>query len=204
MTKIFGDMIYMQVEDGVDDLVVKVKTAEEHLVHLEQVLRRCREYGLKMNPLKCAFGVSSAKFLGFLVHQKEIDLDPTKAKAILEMNPLVNLKELRSYVGKISYLRCFILSISEVLKPMIAQTKKGVNFIWNQECEDFFWKIQEVLANPHTMIAPSLGKPLLLYIANTEQSVGALLAQEDEHGKERLVYYISRLMRGPELRYSTT
>ena len=186
-----------------DDLVVKSKIVEEHLVHLEHVMRRCREYSLKMNPLKCAFGVSSGKFLGFLVHQKGIDIDLTKAKAILEMNPLVNLKELKSYyVGKISYLRSFIPSLSEVLKPMIAQTKKGVKFIWNQDCEDSFWKIQEVLADPYTMISPSPDKPLLLYIANSEQSVGALLVQEDEHGKEKPVYYISRLMRGPELRYS--
>ncbi len=80
-------MIHKQVEDYVDDLVVKAKTTEEHLVHLKQLLRRCREYGLKMNPLKCAFGVSSRKFLGFLVHQRGIDLNPTKAKTILEMNP---------------------------------------------------------------------------------------------------------------------
>ncbi len=72
-----------------------------------------------VNPQKCAFDVSSRKFLGFLVHQKGIDIDLTKAKAILEMNPPMNLKELRSYVGKIPYLRSFIPSLSEVLKPMI-------------------------------------------------------------------------------------
>ena len=83
---------------------------------------------------------------------------------------------------------------------MIAQTKNGVNFIWNQSCEDSFWKIHEILANLHTMISPSPGKPLLLYIANTEHSVGALLEQEDEDGKEKPVYYISRLMRGLGLR----
>jgi hypothetical protein len=60
-----------------------------------------------------------------------------------------------------------------------------------------------VLADPQTMIALSPGKPLLLYIANIRQSVGALLAQKDEHGNERPVYYISRLIRGPESRYST-
>ena len=53
------------------------------------------------------------------------------------------------------------------------------------------------------MVAPSLGKPLLLYIANIEQSLGALVAQ-DQEGMEKPVYYISRLMKGPKLRYSTT
>ena len=53
------------------------------------------------------------------------------------------------------------------------------------------------------MVVPSLGKSLLLYIANIEQSLGALVAQ-DQEGMEKLVYYISRLMKGPKLRYSTT
>ncbi len=78
---------------------------------------------------------------------------------------------------------------------MIAKTKKGANFIWNQNCEDSFRKIQGILADPHTMMAPSPSKPLLLYIANIEHFVGALLAQEDKDGKEKPIYYINRLMR---------
>ena len=59
-----------------------------------------------------------------------------------------------------------------------------------------------ILTDPHTVVAPALGKPLLLYIANTVQSLGALLAQEQE-GVEKPVYYISWLMKGPKLSYST-
>ena len=68
MTLIFGDMLHKQVEDYVDDLVVKVKNPVEHLLHLRQIFERCREYNLRMNPSKCAFWVSSRKFLGFVVH----------------------------------------------------------------------------------------------------------------------------------------
>ena len=82
MTLIFSNMLHKQVEDYVNDLVVKAKNLGDHLLHLRQVFERCREYNLRMNPLKCAFGVSSGKFLGFLVHQREINLNLTKAKAI--------------------------------------------------------------------------------------------------------------------------
>ena len=84
----------------------------------------------------------------------------------------------------------------------MGQTKKGVVFIWCDQCQKAFKKIQMILADLHTMVALLPGKPLLLYIANTEQSLGALLAQ-DQEGVEKPVYYISRLIRGPELRYST-
>ena len=67
-------------------------------MHLRQVFERCREHCLKMNPSKCAFGVSSRKFLGFLVHHRGINLDPTKAKAMTTLNPPITLKELRSFV----------------------------------------------------------------------------------------------------------
>ena len=104
-------------------------------------------------------------------------------------------------MGKISYLRRFILGLVEILKPLMEQLKKRVTFVWCDQCQKAFKKIQMILVDPYTMVVLILGKPLLLYIANTEQSLGALLAQEQE-GVDKLVYYISRLMKGPELRYS--
>ena len=128
MTLIFGDMLHKQVKDYVDDLVVKAKNPFEHLVHLRQVFERCIEYNLRMNPSKCAFRVSLGQFLGFLFHHRGIDLDPTKAEAIITLSLPTTLKELRSFVG--SYLRRFILGLAEILKPLMEQTKKGVTFVW--------------------------------------------------------------------------
>lgn len=82
-----------------------------------------------MNPLKSAFGVSLEKFLGFLVHQWEIELDPTKTKAIATFTPLATLKEFGSFVRKVSYLRRFTLGMAEILKPLLEQTKKGIAFV---------------------------------------------------------------------------
>ena len=71
-----------------------------------------------MNSSK-SFGVSLGKFLGFLVHQRGVDLDPTKAKAMATLTLPTTLKELRSFVGKVSYLRRFILGLVEILKPLV-------------------------------------------------------------------------------------
>ena len=140
-TLIFGDMLHKQVEDFVDELVVKAKNSFEHLLHLRQVFDRCREHNLRMNPSKCAFGVSFGKFLGFLVRHKGIDLDPIKAKAITNLSPSTTLKELGSFVRKVSYLIRFILGLGEILKPLIEQTKKGVTFVWCDQCQKAFKKI---------------------------------------------------------------
>ena len=141
MTLIFGDMLHKQAEDYVDDLVVKAKNPFEHLLHLRQVFERCREHNFRMNPSKCAFGVSSGKFFRFLVRQRGIDLDPTKAEAITTLSPPTTLKELRSFVGKVSYLKRFIPGLAEILKPLMEQTKKGVTFAWCDQCQKAFKKI---------------------------------------------------------------
>ena len=122
MTLIFSNMFHKQVEDYVDDLVVKAKNLVEHLLHFRQVFERCKEYNLRMNPSKCTFGVSSRKFFGLLVHQRGINLDPIKAKAIATLTPLATLKELKSFVRKVSYFRGFIPRLVEILNPFVEQT----------------------------------------------------------------------------------
>ena len=88
MTVIFHDMMHKQIEHYVDDIVVKSKVRENHFNVLRKVFERCRLYKLHMNPFKCAFGVSVGKFLGFLVHQRGIDVDPSKAQVVATMKPL--------------------------------------------------------------------------------------------------------------------
>uniref|UniRef100_A0A2N9FIW5 Reverse transcriptase domain-containing protein n=1 Tax=Fagus sylvatica TaxID=28930 RepID=A0A2N9FIW5_FAGSY len=85
MTAMFHDMIHREIKDYVDDIVVKSKIKEDHFGILKKVFERCRLYKLKMSHLKCAFGVSAGKFLGFLVYQRGIDVDPIRASAIATM-----------------------------------------------------------------------------------------------------------------------
>ena len=83
MIAIFHDRMHKEIEDYVDDIVVKSKTRGDHLAILRKVFERCQLYKLRMNPLKCAFRVTAGKFLGFLVHQRGIDVDPSKVQAII-------------------------------------------------------------------------------------------------------------------------
>ncbi|KAM1717857.1 hypothetical protein ACFX11_025647 [Malus domestica] len=95
-----------------------------------------------MNPLKCAFGVTSGKFLGFIV----------------------------KHCGRCQ-LFCRLM-------------KKDVPFVWDEACHNAFESIKKYLSSPPVLGAPVPGKPLILYIAAQESSVGALLAQENEFQKE--------------------
>ena len=104
MTAIFHGMMHKKIEDHVDDIVVKSKTKGDYLSIFRKVFERCRLYKLRMNPLKCAFGVTARKFLGFLVHQRGIDVDPSKVQAITTMKPPATHTQLKSFLGKLSYI----------------------------------------------------------------------------------------------------
>ena len=125
MTAIFHDMMHKEIEDYVDDIVVKSKVRKNHFSDLRRVFERCRLYKLRMNPLKCAFGVPAGKFLGFLVHQRRIDVDTSKAQAIATMKPLTTVKELKSFLGKLLYIRRFIPGLAAFTTAFTPLLKKG-------------------------------------------------------------------------------
>jgi hypothetical protein len=123
MTIILDGLLYEIVECYIDDIVVKSKREQDHLKHLALVFERLRKHNLKMNPMKCAFGVSSGKFLGFIVTKHGIRIDPTKIKAIVNMPPPENVHELKSLQGHLAYIRRFISNLSGRCKPFSTHEK---------------------------------------------------------------------------------
>ena len=87
------------MEIYIDDIVVKSKKAIEHVNHLRKSFERMRLRKLKLNPLKCAFGVQAGHFLGFLVHRRGVEVDQNKAKAIILAKAPQNKKELHKFLG---------------------------------------------------------------------------------------------------------
>uniref|UniRef100_A0A2N9ITV2 Uncharacterized protein n=1 Tax=Fagus sylvatica TaxID=28930 RepID=A0A2N9ITV2_FAGSY len=202
MQKIFDDILHKIVQCYVDDLVVKTRKREEHIRDLRIVFNRLRKYQLKMNPLKCAFGVTSGKFLGFIIRHRGIEVDQSKIDAIQRMPEPKNLRELRSLQGHLAYIRRFISNLAGRCQPFSRLMKKDTNFEWDEACKNAFESIKKYLLNPPVLGVPIPGKPLILYIAAQEQSLGALLAQKNEVEKEKALYYLSRKLTGAELRYS--
>ena len=81
-------------------MLVKSRREEDHLEDLRETFETLRSYNMKLNPGKCAFGVTVRKFLGFMVLQRGIKANPDKIRAIMEMKPLRNVKEVQSLNGK--------------------------------------------------------------------------------------------------------
>jgi hypothetical protein len=117
MNYIFHELIGKIVEIYIDDVVIKSLDQESHLDDVRKTLECTRRHGLKMNPNKCAFGVLAGEFLGFLVHEGGIEVGKKSMKAIHEVVPPTNLKELQSLLGKINFVRRFISNLSQKVLP---------------------------------------------------------------------------------------
>ncbi|XP_070679188.1 uncharacterized protein [Malus domestica] len=204
MNAIFHDLIGQNMEVYIDDIVVKSKTEEQHLEDLRQTLARMRIHKLKMNPKKCAFGVRAGNFLGFLVHQRGVEVDKNKSRAIMESPSPTNKVQLQRLLGKINFLRRFIANLAGKIQPLtpLLRLKDKESFEWGPPHQQAFDSIKAYLTSPPVLVPPQRGKPLKLYISASEKSIGSSLAQNNEGGKEQAVYYLSRILTEVETRYS--
>ncbi|KAF7834718.1 Retrotransposon, unclassified-like protein [Senna tora] len=136
-----------------------------------------------------------------LVHKDGINVDESKVKAVLNMKNPGSKDDVRTLIGKLSYIRRFIPALSELISPFQHLLKKGSTFKWEEAEQEAFEKIKKVLASTQTMSPPTQGRSMALYLTSTNQSIGALLVQEVE-GIEKPIYYLSRFIKGAETRYS--
>jgi hypothetical protein len=105
MNLIFHDLLGTILEIYIDDIIVKSESMDNQLADLRLAFERMRWYGLKMNPLKCAFGVSAGKFLGFIIHEHGIEIDPKKIESINKVHPPQCKNGMQKFLGKLNYLR---------------------------------------------------------------------------------------------------
>ena len=128
----FCPQIGQNVEVYVNDMLVKSLDEEKHLNVLQETFDTLRQYNMKLNPSKCAFGVSSGKFLGFMVSHRGIEANPDKIQAILDMKPPQNIKEIQSRIGRVAALDRFVSKVTDKCLPFFKVLKKA--FEWTNEC----------------------------------------------------------------------
>jgi hypothetical protein len=134
MNLIFHELLGNTVEVYIDDIVVKSAEFSSHVADLRKAFDKMCRYGLKMNPRKCAFGVSAGKFLGFVIHEHGIEIDPDRIKSIQNVGPLTCKVEVQKFLSKVNYLRRFISNLAEKIDAFtpILRLKNDTKFAWGQ------------------------------------------------------------------------
>uniref|UniRef100_A0A2N9EYJ1 Uncharacterized protein n=1 Tax=Fagus sylvatica TaxID=28930 RepID=A0A2N9EYJ1_FAGSY len=198
MNKMFHHQIGRNVEVYVDDMLVKTKDERKHLEDLKETFETLRRYRMKLNPNKCVFGVSSGKFLGFMVSQRGIEANPDKIKAVLEMTPPRTTKEVQSLTGRVAALNRFVSRATDKCLPFFKTLRKA--FVWTDECQKSFEELKRYLTSPPLLSPSQQGEALSLYLAVSPTAVSSALIREDG-GTQLPVYYTSKAFQGAEERY---
>ena len=204
MVTLFHDMRHKEIEVYVDDMIAKSQGEDEHIINLKKLFERLRKFQLKLNPIKCTFGVTSGKLLGFVVSKKGIEIDPDKVRAIQDLPPPRTQKEVRSFMGRLNYIARFISQMTAKCDPIFKMLRKHNSDKWDEECQVAFDKVKEYLTNAPILVPPVPGRPLIIYLTVHERSMGCVLGQHDETGrKEQAIYYLSKKFINYESKYSS-
>ena len=153
---------------------------------------------MKLNPAKCAFGVSTGKFMGFIVNHRGIEANPDKIKAVLDMPSPSGIKKVQQLTGRIEALSRFVSRASDKCQPFFQVLKKA--FKWDAKFEEAFNALKTYLSSPPILVSPVEGELLTLYLVVSDFSTSAVLVRDKER-VQHPVYYCSRALRGADERY---
>ena len=159
-------------------MLVKSQREEDHLEDLRETFNTLRSYNMKLNPGKCAFGVTAGKFLGFMVSQKGINANPDKIRAIMEMAPPRNVKEVQNLNGKIAALNRFVLRATDKCLPFFRTLKKS--FEWTADCQQAFEELKAYLSSPPLLSTSQSSEELFLYLVVSPTTVSATLIRVED------------------------
>ena len=176
VNKMFHKKIGASMEVYIDDMLVKSIKAELHITHLAEVFQVLKSYNMKLNPAKCVFGVSAGKFLGFIVNSRGIEANPDKIKAVLDMLPPSNIKEIQRLTRRIAALHRFVSKARDKCHPFFQVLKKV--FKWDAHCHEAFTALKTYPSSPPVLVSPSEGELLTLYLVVSDFSTSAAFVRE--------------------------
>ena len=200
--KMFRPLLGSTMEVYIDNMLVKSKQRTDHATHLQQDFDLLWEYGMKLNPLKCAFEVSAGRFLGFMVTQRGIKANAAQLKAILQSSAPNFKKEIQQMIGRLAALGRFISRFTDRLKPFFT-TLRGASWAeWNEECDRAFVAIKQYMIEPPILVSPEAGDTLYLYLAASDVAVSVALFKEYGDAKLRPVFFVIKSLTDVETRYT--
>ena len=147
----------------IDDVIIFSDSFEQHLQHVEQVLLRIREAGLKCHPSKCSFAAPAVEYLGHQITPDGVSPQEAKVTAITNIAAPGELSGLRSFLGAVGYYRKFIPSFSSIAQPLNKLLQKGVDYVWGKDQQGAFERLKVALVSAPILRRPDYSRPFVLH-----------------------------------------
>jgi hypothetical protein len=162
-----------------DDILIFKKMWEEHMRHIQQVLSTLRQHKFYANLKKCSFGMNMVQYLGCIVDEHGVHVDPAKIQVIRDWPAPTTLTELRSFLGLANFYQQFVLGFYHVACVVGQVTKGGsrAKFVWGKEQQRAFEDLKHRLCSAPVVSLPDLQQPFEIETDASNYVVGAVLTQ---------------------------
>ena len=182
-----------------DLLVITQGTFAEHLQHIEQVLTRLNEAGLKVCMAKSKICREELEYLGYHISRQGIQPIAKKVEAILAIDRPKTKKQLRGFIGMVNFYRDMWPKRSELLAPLSSMTSSTTKFKWTEEHDKSFKEMKKIMARETLLAFPDFNKPFDIHTDASKLQLGSIISQEG-----RPIAFYSRKLNPAQTRYTTT
>src|SRR6266576_4538536 len=184
-------------------LIATTDKLEYHREVVKVVLNMMKEHSLFLKPEKCKFEKHHIKYLGILLENGTVQLDPSKISGLREWpTNLKYVKEVRSTLGVLGYQRAFITGFSHIAKPLTELLQKNKTFEWTERCTEAVKELIQLVTEQPVLIHPNPNKTFKLEVDSSNYATEAILFQWDEWGKPRPIGYNSKTFNDAERQYN--
>nr|GEV66213.1 putative reverse transcriptase domain-containing protein [Tanacetum cinerariifolium] len=198
MNRVYRPYLEKFVIVFIDDILIYLKSKEEHEVHLKLILELLKKEKLFGNFLKCEFWLQEVHFLGHVENSEGEHVDPNKIEAVKNWKPPKTPTEIRSFLGLAGYYRRFIASFLKIAKPLTLLTQKNKKFEWGDEQENAFQTLKDMLCDAPILALPEGADDFVVYCDASNQCFGCVLMQ-----RNKVIAYASRQLKIHEKNYTT-
>jgi len=203
MNSIFHDCMDEFIVVYMDDLLIFSKDKESHYKHLEIVMSRLEEHELYVSPKKCSFMQENIEFLGLIIGNDGIKVNPEKVEVLRTWPKPKSVTEIRSFLGLMQFFRRFVPDFSKIASPLTDLTKKGSGVHrWNEKCDESFQRLKDLITNAPILVAPDWNKPFRGHVDASNMAVGGTLTQLDGNGRDRVIAFFSKKLAPAEQNYT--
>ncbi|KAL4032651.1 hypothetical protein IC575_005732 [Cucumis melo] len=198
MNRVFREFLDTFVIVFIDDILIYSKTEAEHEEHLRIVLQTLRDNKLYAKFSKYEFWLKQVSFLGHVVSNAGVSVDPAKIEAVTGWTRPSTVSEVRSFLGLAGYYRRFVENFSRIATPLTQLTRKGAPFVWSKACEDSFQNLKQKLVTAPVLTVPDGSGSFVIYSDASKKGLGCVLMQQG-----KVVAYASRQLKSHEQNYPT-
>ena len=177
-----------------DDILIFSNSEEDHLQHLREVLTALRNNQLYAKPGKCLIATPEIQFLGHVVGNGQLKVDPSKIAHVDQVPAPTNVHSLRRFLGFVNFFRRFVPRFANIAAPLHGLTHRNTVFLWSEGCQSAFEQLRAALVAAPVLQLPDFNRPFIISADASNIAVGAVLMQEDDAGNRYAVAYRSRAL----------